>query len=37
MIDDRDIWQAANLLIKRYRTDAAIQAARSATKTRPRS
>ncbi len=30
MIDDHDIWRAANLLIKRYGADAAIQAAQRA-------
>ena len=27
MVDDLDIWRAANLLIKRYGSDAAVQAA----------
>ena len=30
MIDDHDIWRAANLLIKRYGPDAAIEAGRRA-------
>lgn len=30
MIDDRNIWRAANLLLKRYGADAAIQAAQRA-------
>ena len=30
MIDDRDIWSAANLLLKRYGEDAAVQAAQRA-------
>jgi hypothetical protein len=30
MIDDPDTWRAANLLLKRYGTDAAIQAAQRA-------
>jgi len=30
MVDGRDIWRAANLLIKRYADDAAIQAAQRA-------
>ncbi len=30
MIDDYDIWRAANLLVKRYGADAAIQAAQRA-------
>lgn len=30
MFDDRDIWRAAHLLIKRYGADAAIQAAQRA-------
>jgi len=30
MIDDRDIWCAANPLLKRYRADAAVQAAQRA-------
>jgi hypothetical protein len=30
MIDDRDIWSAANLLLKRYGVNAAIQAAQRA-------
>jgi hypothetical protein len=30
MIDDPDIWRAANILIKRYGADAAIEAARRA-------
>jgi hypothetical protein len=30
MIDDRDIWRAANLLLKRYGADAAAQAAQRA-------
>lgn len=30
MIDDREIWRAANLLIKRYAIDAAIQRAQRA-------
>jgi hypothetical protein len=30
MIDDRDIWSAANLLLKRYGKDAAVQAAQRA-------
>jgi hypothetical protein len=27
MIDDRDIWRAANLLVRRYGADAGIEAA----------
>ena len=30
MIDDRNIWRAANLLLKRYGNDAAIEAGRKA-------
>ena len=30
MIDDRDIWTAANLLLKRYGADAQIEAGRRA-------
>jgi len=30
MIDDRDFWRAADLLIKRYGADAAVQAAQRA-------
>jgi triphosphoribosyl-dephospho-CoA synthetase len=30
MIDDLDIWRAANLLIKRYGPDAAVMAAQRA-------
>ncbi len=30
MIDDRDIWRAANLLIKRYGADAATEAVQRA-------
>jgi hypothetical protein len=30
MIDDRDIWTAANLLLKRYGADARIEAGRRA-------